>query len=124
MTSEISHDSLTNEVMTWLNGLKNGHDIEVMARGKHFYFNCDGTNHYVYEVDESRHEVKKNGKLGRKKRAYVGTIANARPKCQTEAARWEEKHVCHDQRESHDRGRGLDFVGEIARHPVFVVREQ
>lgn len=122
MTENVGHDT-ASEVMTWLEGLKNGHDTEVMARGKHFYFNCDGINHYVYEVDESRREVKKNGKLGRKKRAYVGAIAKARQICPTEAAQWEHRHTCHDQSESHDRGRSLEPVGKIAGHPVFVVRE-
>jgi hypothetical protein len=109
---------MPNEVMTWLEGLENGQPVEVMTRGKHFYFNCDGKNHYVYEVDETRREVKKNGKLGRKKRTYVGVISAARVKCPAEAARWEAKHTCHDRRGN------LRPVGEIAGRPVFVGRER
>ena len=114
---------MANEVMTWLNGLENGSVMtEKMARGKHFYFNCDGRNHYVYEVDESRREIKRNGKPGRKKRAYLGVMSTARRQCQTEAERWERKHKCHDQSNNgHDSGGSLEPVGTLAGHSVFVV---
>jgi hypothetical protein len=112
---------IADVVMTWLEGLENGQQGDVMTRGKHFYFNCDGRNHYVYEVDESRREIKKNGKPGRKKRTYVGVLSAARTKCPTEAARWEARHTCKG---GHDTGGSFGPVGEIAGRPVFVGRER
>ena len=96
---EIGH-GMADEVMEWLDSLRHGRQTEVMARGKHYHFNCDKGKHYVYEVDESRREQKKNGGHGRKKRVYIGVMASARNRCQTESTRWEVKHSCHDRERS------------------------
>jgi len=57
----------------------------VMAEGKRYNFNCDRTNHYVYEINGSKREPK----TGRKKRVYKGVMATARSLCHDQAERWE-----------------------------------
>lgn len=124
MTSPTAPLVMTTEeegdVMTWFRSLGTA-PVEVMTRAKHYYFNCDeGNNHYVYEVDESRRETKRNGKPGRKKRSYVGVMSTARANCPAEAARWESRHTCHAR---HDTGGNGELVGTLAGHPVFMARE-
>lgn len=118
------HD-MADEVMSWLDELQKGVMTSVMTRGKHLYFQCDGRNHYVYEVDETRREIKRNGKPGRKKRSYLGTFDACRASYPAESARWigRHKHGHDNPKHGHDTGGDRGFVGTLAGHPIYVAEE-
>jgi hypothetical protein len=77
---------VSQDFSSWLAEISHGNaQTFVMAEGKRYNFNCDRSNHYVYEIDGGRRE----GKTGRKKRVYKGVMATAKSLCHDQAERWE-----------------------------------